>query len=196
MGVRGLTHLLYLSLGLSWGSETYANGNVSDPWVMMAKPGHVVLMRHTLAPGTGDPENFDLSDCASQRNLSQAGRNQAQQTGEKLRAKGYSDARVITSQWCRCKETAQLLALGEPEQLASLNSFFQNWEMKQEATNKTKAWIAKELKTKADGEVILLVTHQVNITALTGHFPRSGEMVVSQQKPNGDLRHVASIDPR
>jgi broad specificity phosphatase PhoE len=153
-------------------------------------------MRHTLAPGTGDPEHFDLSDCASQRNLSQAGRNQAQQTGEKLRAKGYSDARVITSQWCRCKETAQLLALGEPEQLASLNSFFQNWEMKQEATNKTKAWIAKELKTKADGEVIVLVTHQVNITALTGHFPRSGEMVVAQQKPNGDLRHVASIDPR
>lgn len=194
MVARRLTLFLLLSIGWSWGLSVVADGHPSDPWVLMAKPGHVVLMRHALAPGTGDPANFDLSDCASQRNLSEAGREQARETGALLRARGYSDARVVTSQWCRCKETARLLGLGAPEQLPSLNSFFQNWDKEDEATEATQAWLAEALETKADGEVIVLVTHQVNITALTGHFPRSGEMVIALQKADSSLKHLGSID--
>src|SRR5688500_16468822 len=70
------------------------------------------LLRHALAPGIGDPAEFRLDDCATQRNLSAAGRDQARAIGERLRAQGITQAEVYSSQWCRCLETARLLDLG------------------------------------------------------------------------------------
>ena len=84
----------------------------------------VALMRHATAPGTGDPAGFALGDCTTQRNLSAAGREQARATGARLRAAGIAMARIYSSQWCRCLETARLLGLGEVTELPALNSFF------------------------------------------------------------------------
>ena len=77
----------------------------------MKAGGHVLMIRHALAPGTGDPTNFRIGDCSTQRNLDDRGREQARTIGNWLRSKGLTSARVYSSQWCRCLETAQLNCL-------------------------------------------------------------------------------------
>ncbi len=143
-----------------------------------------VMIRHAIAPGTGDPDEFRLGDCSTQRNLSPAGRQQARQIGESFRVVGITAARVLTSQWCRCRETAALLALGPVEDLPALNSFFENREDGRPQTLELEAWLEKN----AGGDrPVVLVTHQVNITALTGIVPRSGGMVVARRDPSGRI---------
>ena len=90
-----------------------------------------VIMRHALAPGTGDPENIDLSKCETQRNLSDRGRQQARETGTLFRNNGIAAADVFSSAWCRCRDTARLLALGAVETLEPLNSFFGRQDRRQ-----------------------------------------------------------------
>ena len=75
-------------------------------------PGIVAILRHAFAPGTGDPATFALDDCATQRNLDAQGREQARKIGAAIRAAGATVDRVITSQWCRCRDTARFLDLG------------------------------------------------------------------------------------
>jgi broad specificity phosphatase PhoE len=138
-------------------------------------PGLVLMLRHARAPGTGDPQGFDLSDCSTQRNLDVEGRAQARRMGERLRASGIATARVFTSEWCRCRETAVLLGLGEPEPLPALNSFFaapREREARMEALTKFLAGLP------VDGGLVVLVTHQVTITELTGVYPASGDGVI------------------
>ena len=144
-------------------------------WTALAEGGHVALMRHALAPGTGDPEGFRLDDCSTQRNLDQTGRGQARRTGEAFRERGVRVGQVFSSQWCRCLETAKLLALGEVYPFPPLNSFFGDRERGPKQTAAVRALLAN---TDAEGPSLVMVTHQVNITALTGIFPRSGEIVV------------------
>jgi len=86
------------------------------------------MMRHALAPGTGDPENFKLNDCRTQRNLSDQGRKQAETIGERFRKNGIEHAAVFSSAWCRCQDTAEGLKIGPVKTLASLNSFFETPE--------------------------------------------------------------------
>jgi phosphohistidine phosphatase SixA len=142
-------------------------------WAALAEGGHVALMRHALAPGTGDPEHFRLDDCGTQRNLDQAGREQARRTGEAFRERGVEIGQVLSSQWCRCLQTAELLALGEA--FPPLNSFF---GVRERAPDQTEAVRALLAQADAEGPSLVMVTHQVNITALTGISPRSGEIVV------------------
>jgi phosphohistidine phosphatase SixA len=144
-------------------------------WAALADGGHVALMRHAQAPGTGDPDNFRLDDCSTQRNLDQAGRDQARRTGQAFRDRGVTVGRVLSSQWCRCLETAELLALGEAEPFPPLNSFFGDRAREPAQTEAVRALLAQ---ADTDGPSLVMVTHQVNITALTGIFPRSGEIVV------------------
>jgi phosphohistidine phosphatase SixA len=144
-------------------------------WTALADGGHVALMRHALAPGTGDPENFRLDDCSTQRNLDEAGRDQARRTGQAFRERGVEIGQVLSSQWCRCLETAELLALGEVEPFPPLNSFF---GARERAPNQIEAVRALLAQADAEGPSLVMVTHQVNITALTGIFPGSGEIVV------------------
>ena len=142
----------------------------------------VVVMRHALAPGTSDPAGFDVDDCATQRNLSDAGREQARRIGERLAAGlGTRAADVHSSAWCRCLETARLLGLGEVRRLPALDSFFGDRARGPEATATLEAWIDARLASGAEGGTkppAVLVTHQVNVTALTGVYPASGEVVV------------------
>lgn len=151
--------------------------------------GHVALMRHALAPGVGDPGNFRLGDCATQRNLSDSGRDQANRIGMKLRQAGITQADVYTSQWCRCRETAALLSFGEPVELPALNSFFRDFSRQKQQTETLRNWLTKQQLKKP----LILVTHQVNITALSSIFPKSGEMVLMRRDGDGRFQVVGSI---
>ena len=146
-------------------------------WAALADGGHVALMRHAYAPGTGDPEHFRLEDCSTQRNLDQTGRDQARRTGEAFRDHGVAIGRVLSSRWCRCRETAELLGLGEVVAFAPLDSFFGDRALEPAQTEAVRALLA-DADADAEGPSLVMVTHQVNITALTGIFPRSGEIVV------------------
>jgi broad specificity phosphatase PhoE len=146
-------------------------------------------MRHALAPGFSDPENFDVNNCSTQRNLNNDGRHQARSIGEQFRDNGIYNSLVYSSQWCRCIETAELLELGLVEELVMLNSFFKNFDRKQAQTSSTLEWVSKaSLATPT-----VLVTHQVNITALTGFTPSSGELVFVKREPEGKLSIIGTL---
>lgn len=140
---------------------------------------YVVLLRHAIAPGTGDPSNFQLEDCATQRNLSEDGRQQAIAIGEAFRSRNIPVIEVLSSQWCRCLETAELMDIGPVEPFAPLNSFFRDRSTADAQTTMIREYIA----TRRDRPgVIVMVTHQVNVTALSDIFPPSGSAVVIQLK--------------
>jgi len=138
-------------------------------------PGTVIMLRHAHAPGIGDPVNFNRSDCTTQRNLDERGRTQARTIGRQLRTAGLSTARVYTSEWCRCRETAALLGFGEPVVLTALNSFFANPGERETIMAELRDFLRSLPK---EGSPVVLVTHQVNITALTGHYPADGTGVI------------------
>ncbi len=175
---------LLTMLPLSGTAEASAEG-----WEAMRRPGAIALMRHAYAPGTGDPDDFRLGDCSTQRNLNDAGRDQARRIGEAFRANGVEVDRVLTSQWCRSAETAALLDLGDPEPLPSLNSFFDARQRRAEQTAATVAF----LRSQPEDRRLVLVTHQVNITALTGRGTASGEFVVIDLTPAGEVEVLGEI---
>jgi len=148
---------------------------------LLAEPDRFVLLRHAIAPGTGDPANFSLGDCTTQRRLSAAGRAQAAGIGARLRAAGLLNVTVYSSQWCRCLETARALDVGPVIELPALNSFFGERGREGEHVAAMKAWIAAADLSRP----VVLVTHQVNITALTGIVPASGEMLIVRRHPDG-----------
>ncbi len=140
------------------------------------RDGDVVLFRHALAPGGGDPPGFRLDDCSTQRNLSDAGREQARRIGEALRQRlgAVKVGAVWASPWCRTQETARLAFPGQAVQTqAAFASFFEQPEREAgqmaEARRLLDAW-------RGPG-VLVIVTHQVNVTGLSGIFPASGEGV-------------------
>ena len=134
--------------------------------------GPVVMLRHALAPGGGDPANFDVEDCSTQRNLNSVGREQSQTLGKQLSAAGWKPEQVLSSPWCRCLETAELINLGPVEVEAGLASFFEG-HVDREGT------LARlnQVMAGVDGPT-LMVTHFVVISAVTGLGVGSGEAVV------------------
>jgi phosphohistidine phosphatase SixA len=157
-------------------------GRTDDPvWAALAQPGAIAVMRHALAPGTGDPPGFTLDNCSTQRTLDARGRAQARRIGESFRARGIIMDRVMSSEWCRCRETAALLDLGPVEALSALNSFFADRSAREAQIRESEVF----LQDLPGGQRAILVTHQVNITALTGIYPASGEIVVGRMGPEG-----------
>jgi len=150
----------------------------ADPAVdidRLTSGGHILMIRHALAPGNGDPPNFKIGDCATQRNLDGSGRNQARSIGKWLRANGVTSARVYSSQWCRCLETARLLDLGPVQELAALNSFYERTQDREPNLEALNDFISQQPK---EGELIILVTHFVTIAAIAGSGVSSGEGVL------------------
>lgn len=143
----------------------------SVPAEALAAPGRVLILRHAQAPGFGDPPQFRLDDCSTQRNLDEAGRAQATTLGARLKAAGVTAARVYSSQWCRCLETARLLGLGPVEPLPALNSFYQRSEERAQRLADLRAFLSR---LPTDGPPVVLVTHQVTISALAGRSTPSG----------------------
>lgn len=159
-------------------------------WAALRDGGAIAIMRHALAPGTGDPSHFTLGDCSTQRNLDDRGRAQAMAIGQAFRANGVDIDRVLSSEWCRCLETAELLGLGEVEPLTALNSFFADRSTRSAQTEATRAFLA----SLPPETTPLLVTHQVNVSALTGRFTRSGEIIVIELSDDGTVDVVGKIN--
>jgi phosphohistidine phosphatase SixA len=166
-----------------------AQNTGEDVWEALREGGNVVLMRHTIAPGGGDPPGFRLDDCATQRNLSNEGRQQARSIGRAFRRRAIPVDRVLTSQWCRCRETAELLQLSAVEEYPVLNSFFSDRSTAGRQTRDLRRFIGT-LDLRGN---IVLVTHQVNITELTGVFPASGEMVVVRPDGQNEFQLVGRL---
>ncbi len=135
---------------------------------------NVIFLRHALAPGVGDPENFIKEDCSTQRNLNNKGRLQARFIGNYLRSTNLKFSQILTSEWCRCIDTARELNLGQWTTFSGLNSFFQEYQKKDQVMNK----LQKKLNSLGYSDLALFVTHQVIISEQTGIVPRSGEMVL------------------
>lgn len=157
----------------------------------LAGKGHVLMIRHAEAPGFGDPEAFRLDDCSTQCNLSNTGRDQARAIGDWLRAHGVVRARVYTSEWCRCRDTAELLDLGPVTPLAGLNSFYERPEDRQPNLAALRDFLAAQPR---DGELLVLVTHQVTISGVTAPYTDSGHGVLLQLQEGGELLPVAELD--
>jgi len=168
----------------------WAHAGESEALHLLSQPGHVLLLRHANAPGVGDPAGFILHDCTTQRNLDGRGRAQATALGARLRAAGLSNVDVYTSQWCRCRETATLLKLGDVHELPALNSFFDQPETKAERLRTLRVFIDK---LPRDARPVILVTHQLTITALTGDFPASGEGTILKLKAGGGFDPVGTL---
>ena len=155
----------------------------------LSEPGIVAILRHAFAPGTGDPANFALDDCTTQRNLDAQGQEQARKIGAAIRAAGATVDRVLTSQWCRCRDTARYLDLGPVEDLPALNSFFRNRDRAGPQT----AELRQFLRRLPPRKTVVLVPHQVNITALTGRVPASGEVFMLRIGRYGTISVVDEI---
>jgi phosphohistidine phosphatase SixA len=155
---------------------------------VLREGGSVLLLRHAqTVPGVGDPPGFVLSDCKTQRNLSPEGIEQAKRIGVAARTEFIRFAKVLTSQWCRCRDTAQLIS-SEVSDWPALNSFFDDASTRVTQTEAVK----KRLLSMPYRETWLLVTHQVNITALTGISPAMGEGVVVRVT-KGELRVLGRL---
>lgn len=141
-----------------------------------AEGRQIMLIRHAYAPGNGDPANFRIGDCSTQRNLNGEGRAQAERLGAYLRAQGIEDARVLTSQWCRCSETAELLGVGEVEEFTGLNSFYTIPARRDEWLAELREHII--LLGRRTDEPVIMVTHAVTISAIAGEAAGSGEAIL------------------
>ena len=153
--------------------------------------GHILMIRHALAPGNGDPPNFKIGDCATQRNLDDTGRDQARSIGVWLRNNDVTSARVYSSQWCRCLETARLLNLGPVQELAALNSFYERTQDRGPNLKALNNFISQQ---PVKGELIVLVTHFVTISGIAGTGVSSGEGVLLALHEEAPYTVVGRLD--
>ncbi len=151
---------------------------------------NVIFMRHALAPGFGDPDQFRLRDCTTQRNLDETGRQQARDIGQFLLAQNISIDAIYSSQWCRCRDTADELGLGEWQEFSGLNSFFQGYADKDD----TMAKLSAKLEQLPQADITLMITHQVVIRAATGYSPRSGGLVLYNSTTKASMPYDLTTD--
>jgi len=179
---------LLLAIAFVLGCAT-GSAQIAPAWSAL-RNGDVVLFRHAEAPGIGDPPGMRLDDCSTQRNLDDTGRRQARRIGERLRReRGIAVSAVITSEWCRARETA---ALAFPAMQAradsAFNSLFSNRSREPEQTERARALL---LAWRGPG-MLVVTTHQANISALTGIATASGEGVVMRAQ-RGALTVVGTL---
>jgi phosphohistidine phosphatase SixA len=158
-------------------------------WAALKTGGAVALVRHARAPGTGDPQNFRIEDCLTQRNLSEEGRKQARGIGDQFRSQGIPVARVLSSRWCRALETARIAFGNMTEPYPALDSFFAD-RGEQDAQTRDVRQLVESWRSSG---VLVLVTHQVNITALTGVYPAEGEVLVLKPRPGAGFDLAARL---
>ena len=144
----------------------------------LQKGGKLIFIRHAYAPGGGDPDNFDINDCSTQRNLSDSGRVQSQKIGNFFKKNKISIGKVYSSEWCRCKETASI-AFKEYETKNFLNSFFSA----QFANNRRKQVVdfKKFISNLDKDQNLIFITHYVVIAEILNYPPSSGEIIISDK---------------
>nr|WP_201830178.1 histidine phosphatase family protein [Microvirga zambiensis] len=160
-------------------------------WQALRDGDTVALFRHARAPGTGDPPQFRLEDCSTQRTLSAEGRRQAETIGEQFRIRQVPVEQVLSSRWCRALDTARLAFRGLTEPFPPLDSFFVGREREEAQTRA----VRERIEAWRSPGVLVLVTHQVNITALTGIFPEEGEALVLKPKAGSGFDLVGRVRP-
>ena len=158
-------------------------------WAALRQGGIVALMRHGDAPGVGDPDGWRLDDCTTQRNLSERGRDEARSVGARLRAERIAIARVLSSPWCRCVDTATLVGVGPVQVEPAFANAFVLSDRREALREGGQAVIGR---WRGPG-VLLVVTHGENIRALTGRSPATAEIVVVAPGAGGTLREIGSL---
>ena len=187
MGFQKLTLRLWCALTFVMACPTASTtAQASDLSDKLQSPEYVLLMRHTRAPGNGDPANYTLDDCKTQRNLSDEGRKQAVTVGNWLKKQGVQTADVQSSAWCRCKDTAELLKLGPVTVEPALASFFDDMAQAKTQNQMLEKFIAIKLTAKGK-QALILVTHHVNIYEFMGENVASGDMVLAKVDSNGKM---------
>jgi phosphohistidine phosphatase SixA len=170
---------------------TVAHGKDQKIWDQLQgtnPTGYVLLMRHALAPGIGDPANFLVNDCSTQRNLNEQGRQDAREIGKWLARQDVKIFRVESSRWCRAKETAQLLNIGRVRLNKNLDSLFQDSDpLNSPQTANIKKRIQDHVKVKG---LLVMVGHSVNIQAVTGISLESGEGVLVRATSQGKIKAI------
>ena len=138
----------------------------------------VVFIRHAIAPGNGDPDNFDILDCSTQRNLNEKGRDQSKKIGEFFRSNKILFDKVLSSEWCRCKDTG-IIAFGDIETFSALNSFYDARfsKNKDKQINQLKEYI----KNWDGKKNLILITHYVVILEILGLGITSGEIIITNK---------------
>ena len=173
-----IPHIFFIIILSSFLNSNHLFAN----WDSARDGDRIILIRHSKAPGSGDPQGFKIDDCKTQRNLSQEGINQSKKIGKLFKKNKIKIDLVLSSQWCRCKDTAKY-AFEKYEEFSALNSTFQS------PYDKNAKKQHKELKNfiqtwKGNGRNLILVTHYVIISALTDVAPRSGEIVIIDKNFN------------
>ena len=148
-------------------------------WNIAKEGGKIILIRHSLAPGGGDPVGFKIDDCKTQRNLNRIGINQSKKIGKLFKQNKVPVDQVLSSQWCRCKDTAKY-AFGKFKEFTALNSTFQSPYDKNEAKQLNDLY-AFVKSWDGNGKNLVLVTHYSIITAVTNAVPSSGELVITNK---------------
>ena len=149
--------------------------------------GKLIFIRHAYAPCGGDPSNFDINDCNTQRNLSNLGKEQAKKIGFFFKSKNILIDQVYSSEWCRCKETA-LIAFNQFETKKFLNSFFSS-KFAQNKNSQIKSF-KKFIKSWNGKKNLIFVTHYVFISEILDYAPSSGEIIISDK----DLKVIDTIE--
>ena len=149
--------------------------------------GKLIFIRHAYAPGSGDPNNFNLNDCSTQRNLNKNGRKQAKNIGEFFKKNEIRIDKVLSSEWCRCKETAKIAFNN-----FSTNNFLNSFYSSKYAENKDKQVDALNnyIKNFKSNKNLVFVTHYVLISEVLKYAPSSGEIIISDK----DLNMIGSIE--
>lgn len=183
-----------LLAGVLGGTAAAAREAAADEaaaWDALRRDGAIVLFRHAHAPGVGDPPQWRIGDCRTQRNLDERGRAQARRIGQRLREQGVRVGAVWTSRWCRARDTAVLMAVGAVQEVPAFDSFFAERGQEPQRT----AAARERLRSWRGPGALVVVTHQVNISALTGQSTASGEGLVLLQPPgDGALAVVGRIE--
>ena len=177
--IRGILTVILLCSGAA-GARAQSTDEAA--WAALAAGGHVAMIRHANAPGGGDPQGFDLAACETQRNLDDRGRAQAAALGEELRRRGIVVDRLLTSPWCRCRDTASLLGYGAPEVEPALVNLVGGLGDRSAQVPAMRDLVAGW----SGGGTLVLVSHGSTISAFTGIQPRSGEVLVLRPAPETD----------
>ena len=156
--------------------KSYANENIVE---ILKKNNNIIFIRHSLAPGSGDPENINLTDCKTQRNLSNEGINQSKKIGNFFKKNNIKFENVFSSEWCRCKDTA-FHAFNNYKTFNALNSFYSEKFYKNK--NKQINSLKKFITNWDNNSNLVLITHYVVISEILGVGARSGEIVISNKK--------------
>ena len=167
--------ILTVLVGFCGTADLAVADDATNAWKGLRAGGHVALLRHADAPGGfGDPPGFRVDDCATQRNLSEKGRADAEKIGSRLKREGIAFEKILSSPWCRCIDTAKLLNLGTVETEATFGNVVVLRDQRDALTAGARALIARWNGPSN----LLVVTHGANIAALTTISPASGEIVV------------------